>query len=105
MTRRHAAALVVLALLAAYAAAPWTAFQGKYWLWNWPWRETARLWRRLAKVRFDVGLSARWDPRDHFVLRGVHAVLYINDAASARSAAYGAGLLVNIAIFVLLAFN
>jgi tetratricopeptide (TPR) repeat protein len=27
MTRRHAAALVVLALLAAYAAAPWTAFQ------------------------------------------------------------------------------
>lgn len=51
--------------------APWTAFQGKYRLWKWPWRETARLGRRLARMRFDVGLSARWDPRDHFVLRAV----------------------------------
>jgi ADP-heptose:LPS heptosyltransferase len=51
--------------------APWTAFQGKYLLWKWPWRETARLWRRLARMRFDVGLSARWDPRDHFLLRVV----------------------------------
>jgi ADP-heptose:LPS heptosyltransferase len=51
--------------------APWTAFQGKYRLWKWPWRETARLWRRLAKMRFDAGLSARWDPRDHFVLRAL----------------------------------
>lgn len=41
----------------------------------------------------------------YIVLRGVHAVLYINDAASARSAAYTAGLLVNIAIFVLPAFK
>ncbi len=41
----------------------------------------------------------------YIVLRGVHAVLYINDAASARSATYAAGLLVNIAIFVLPAFN
>jgi ADP-heptose:LPS heptosyltransferase len=51
--------------------APWTAFQGKYRLWKWPWRETARLWRQLTKKRFDVGLSARWDPRDHFMLRAV----------------------------------
>ena len=51
--------------------APWTAFQGKYRLWKWPWRETAGLWRRLMKSRFDVGLSARWDPRDHFLLRAV----------------------------------
>jgi heptosyltransferase-2 len=51
--------------------APWTAFQGKYRLWKWPWRETAGLWRRLARMRFDVGLSARWDPRDHFMLRAV----------------------------------
>lgn len=51
--------------------APWTAFQGKYRLWKWPWRETARLWRRLSRSRFDVGLSARWDPRDHFMLRAV----------------------------------
>jgi uncharacterized MAPEG superfamily protein len=41
----------------------------------------------------------------YIVLRGVHAVLYINDAASARSLAYGAGLLINIAIFVLPAFK
>ena len=41
----------------------------------------------------------------YIVLRGVHAVLYINDAASARSLAYTAGLLVNIAIFVLPAFK
>lgn len=53
--------------------APWTAFQGKYRLWKWPWRDTARLWRRLARMRFDVGLSARWDPRDHFMLRSVRA--------------------------------
>lgn len=41
----------------------------------------------------------------YIVLRSVHAVLYVNDAASARSAAYAAGLLVNIAIFVLPAFR
>ena len=41
----------------------------------------------------------------YIVVRGVHAVLYINDAASARSLAYSVGLLLNIAIFVLPAFN
>ena len=41
----------------------------------------------------------------YIVLRAVHAVLYINDAASARSLAYGVGLLINIAIFVLPAFK
>lgn len=51
--------------------APWTAFQGKYRLWKWPWRQTARLWRQLARIRFEVGLSARWDPRDHFMLQAV----------------------------------
>jgi ADP-heptose:LPS heptosyltransferase len=49
--------------------APWTAFQGKYRLWKWPLREMLQLRRRLATRRFDVGLSARWDPRDHFLLR------------------------------------
>jgi ADP-heptose:LPS heptosyltransferase len=53
--------------------ASWTAFQGKYRLWKWPWRKTARLWRQLARKHFDVGLSARWDPRDHFLLRTVGA--------------------------------
>jgi ADP-heptose:LPS heptosyltransferase len=48
--------------------APWTAFTGKYKLWSWPWGGMFRLGRALIGERFDVGLSARWDPRDHFVL-------------------------------------
>lgn len=49
-------------------SAPWTAFKGKYRLWGWPWREVFRLWRGLVAERFDFGLSARWDPRDHLLL-------------------------------------
>ena len=41
----------------------------------------------------------------YIVLRVVHAVLYINDAATARSITFTLGLLVNIAIFVLPAFK
>lgn len=41
----------------------------------------------------------------YIVLRGMHGVLYITDAASARSLCYGAALIVNIAIFVLPAFR
>jgi uncharacterized MAPEG superfamily protein len=41
----------------------------------------------------------------YIVLRCVHGVLYITDAASARSLCFGAALLVNIAIFVLPAFK
>jgi heptosyltransferase-2 len=48
--------------------APWTAFKGKYHLYAWPWREMFRLRHRLAAQRFDFGLSARWDPRDHLLL-------------------------------------
>lgn len=48
--------------------APWTAFTGKYRLWQWPWRGMLGLIRTLAGERFDVGLSARWDPRDHLLL-------------------------------------
>jgi ADP-heptose:LPS heptosyltransferase len=48
--------------------APWTAFTQKYRLLNWPWEEILRLRRQLAAERFDFGLSARWDPRDHFLL-------------------------------------
>src|SRR5438309_786825 len=48
--------------------APWTAFRHKYRLWHWPWRDIFRL-RHLTAGRFDIGLSARWDPRDHFLLK------------------------------------
>ncbi len=47
--------------------APWTAFEHKYRLLSWPWRELFGL-RKLVKQKFDVGLSARWDPRDHLLL-------------------------------------
>lgn len=53
--------------------APWTAFRGKYRFWQWPWRRLRQLIRSLAAERFDVGLSARWDPRDHLLLRLVGA--------------------------------
>ena len=48
--------------------APWTAFKGKYRLYAWPWWEMVRLCHKLAAQRFDFGLSARWDPRDHLLL-------------------------------------
>ncbi len=49
--------------------APWTAFRSKYHLWQWPWREMVRLRRSLVVQQFDYAVSARWDPRDHFVLQ------------------------------------
>jgi heptosyltransferase-2 len=48
--------------------APWTAFRRKYRLQSWPWREMIRIGRIIRAMRFDLGLSARWDPRDHFLL-------------------------------------
>jgi len=47
--------------------APWTAFTGKYQLWRWPWREILHLRRRFGG-QFEYGASARWDPRDHWLL-------------------------------------
>ena len=52
--------------------APWTAFRRKYWLPEWPWREILRL-RKLVDEHFDIALSARWDPRDHLLLRVLQA--------------------------------
>lgn len=48
--------------------APWTAFKGKYFLWNWPWLGLFRLLHQLRGEQFDFGVSARWDPRDHVLL-------------------------------------
>lgn len=48
--------------------APWTAFKHKYRLLAWPWMGMFRLLRGLAAEKFDFGLSARWDPRDHLLL-------------------------------------
>jgi len=53
--------------------APWTAFEGKYRLWRWPvWTLARTLWR-LRRERFEFGVSARWDPRDHVLLALVGA--------------------------------
>jgi ADP-heptose:LPS heptosyltransferase len=49
--------------------APWTAFHGKYQLWRWPWHEMFQLRNRLIAQKFDYAVSARWDPRDHLVLK------------------------------------
>ncbi len=51
--------------------APWTTFRGKYHLWRWPWQEMLRRRSQLAAEHFDLGVSARWDPRDHWVLKTV----------------------------------
>jgi ADP-heptose:LPS heptosyltransferase len=48
--------------------APWTQFNHKYQLLSWPWRNIARVRLNLRREKFDVGVSARWDPRDHFLL-------------------------------------
>ena len=53
--------------------APWTAFRDKYHLWRWPWREMLRLHHQLQAEAFDFGISARWDPRDHMVLKFIGA--------------------------------
>ena len=53
--------------------APWTAFSGKYRLLHWPWRELARVRRDLRASQFDLGVSARPDPRDHALLALVGA--------------------------------
>jgi heptosyltransferase-2 len=53
--------------------APWTAFKNKYHFWRWPLPEIIRLRHELAGEKFDFGLSARWDPRDHLLLKLIGA--------------------------------
>jgi len=48
--------------------APWTAFLGKYRLYQWPWHELTGLLNSLRYRHFDAGVSARVDPRDHAFL-------------------------------------
>jgi len=53
--------------------APWTVFRGKYRVWDWPLRQMQELRNQLADAQFDAGASARWDPRDHLLLKLVEA--------------------------------
>lgn len=47
---------------------PWTSFHGKYQLQHWPWSELRQMISELRRRRFDVAVSARFDPRDHLIL-------------------------------------
>ncbi len=49
--------------------APWTAFRGKYRLHRWPWRALIQAVRSCRRFAPDIAISARWDPRDHVLLR------------------------------------
>ena len=51
--------------------APWTAFNfsRKYNLFRWPWGTMLSVRKNLRREKFDVALSARWDPRDHLLLK------------------------------------
>ena len=49
--------------------APWTVFRGKYRFWHWPWKEMFNLRQKLSAENFKFGLSARPDPRDHWLLK------------------------------------
>jgi glycosyltransferase involved in cell wall biosynthesis/ADP-heptose:LPS heptosyltransferase len=69
--------------------APWTAFEHKYRVYSWPWRQFLQLGRQLGRARFDVGVSARWDPRDHLLL----AMLRVHRRIGFTRA--GSGLLLN----------
>ena len=64
--------------------APWTAFSKKYRLHRWPWAELGRALRTLRSGRFDAGVSARRDPRDHLLLAlaGAHRRLGFARAGS-----------------------
>jgi ADP-heptose:LPS heptosyltransferase len=48
--------------------APWTAHYGKYHLWKWRWSDLFRIIADLRAERFDVAVSVRHDPRDHFLM-------------------------------------
>jgi len=49
--------------------APWTRFEGKYRLWNWPWGSLGATLKTLRSETFDEALSVRPDPRDHLLMR------------------------------------
>ena len=49
--------------------APWTVFHHKYRLWSWPWMEILNVCRQLREEKFDFAVSARWDTREHFLMR------------------------------------
>jgi ADP-heptose:LPS heptosyltransferase len=48
--------------------APWTAFQGKYRLWAWPWKKLLQIVIACRRAGFKAAASVRNDPRDHLLM-------------------------------------
>lgn len=48
--------------------APWSAYRGKYRIWEWDWPALLKLIRRLRSRHFDAAVSVRNDPRDHLLM-------------------------------------
>jgi ADP-heptose:LPS heptosyltransferase len=71
VAKPHAAPIIARfapAVELAPLVAPWTAFRGKYRLSRWPWGELGRTLRILRSRSFDIGATARPDPRDHVLI-------------------------------------
>lgn len=63
LLRRFAPAVALVAV-----ETPWTAFRGKYRLWQWPWEKLRETLGELRRRRFHTAVSARSDPRDHLLM-------------------------------------
>lgn len=50
------------------AVVPWTAFKKKYYLHRWDWGHLWEVFQKTRKWEADVAVSARRDPRDHFLM-------------------------------------
>lgn len=48
--------------------APWTRYKGKYDVWRWDWKQLTTITRKLREEQFDLAVSVRNDPRDHFLM-------------------------------------
>jgi heptosyltransferase-2 len=46
----------------------WTRFRHKYRFWEWDWNNLFRVICKLRREHFDIGVSIRNDPRDHFLM-------------------------------------
>lgn len=54
--------------------APWTVYRGKYRFWEWNWMKLIKLVLHLRKEKYDIAVSVRNDPRNHFFMWLIGAV-------------------------------
>lgn len=48
--------------------APWSRYRGKYQFWRWDWWNIVSMILQLRRERYDIAMSVRNDPRDHFFM-------------------------------------